>query len=167
MSALEDALTANREAAKKFLATARELAKEKWAEPIAPGKRSPAQIVDHLAVSAEVQLKAILGDKSMGSIPSFLRPLPRALIFKPVLKKGVFPEKTRAPAVFDSSKEHLSYDFSAARLERAIADLESHVREMAKHGKDAFDHGFFGRLSIVDYLRFNTLHTAHHEKQLR
>jgi hypothetical protein len=166
MSALDDALAANREAAKQFLATARTVAKEKWAAPIAPGKWSPAQITEHVALSTEVALKAIKGDKSMGSIPSFLRWLPRKLGFDPTIKKGRFPEKQRGPAIFKPSDSHANYDISAARFDRAIADLESHARELAKAGTTAFEHSFFGRVLIADYVKFNALHSEHHERQL-
>lgn len=96
MSAIEDAIAENRDAAKRFLATARGVAKEKWAQPVAPGKWSPAQIVDHIAVATEVALRAIKGDASMGSIPWILRVIPRKFGFEPTLKKGRFPEKQRA-----------------------------------------------------------------------
>ena len=32
--------------------------------------------------------------------------------------------------------------------------------------RHAFEHTFFGRVSIPDYIRFGTLHTEHHERQL-
>lgn len=167
MPALDDALVANREAAKRFLATAHAVAREKWAAPVAPGKWSPAQITEHVALSTEVALKAIKGDPSMGSIPSFLRWLPRKLGFDPTIKKGRFPEKQRGPAIFKPSDAHTSYDISAARFERAIADLESHARELARAGTHAFEHSFFGRVAIADYVKFNALHSEHHERQLR
>lgn len=167
MSALDDAIAANREAAKRFLSTARSVAREKWATPVAPGKWSPAQIVDHVATSTEVALKTIKGDKSMGSFPRFFRAIPRAMVFNSTLKKGAFPAKMRGPAIFAPSREHASLEASAARLERAMSDLEVHVRDMAKAGKHAFEHGFFGSLKVADYVRFNGLHTDHHEQQLR
>ncbi len=166
MSALEDAITENREATKRFLATAHSVAKEKWAQPVAPGKWSPAQIVDHIAVTTEVALKAIKGDPSMGSIPKFLRFIPRKLGFDPTIKKRRFPEKQRGPAIFAPSKDHPAYDVSVAKLERAIIALESHVRNVIAANQHSFEHTFFGRVSIVDYVRFGTLHTEHHERQL-
>src|SRR5579871_4050407 len=99
MPTLDDAIAANRAAGKKFLSTARTVAKEKWAQPVAPGKWSPAQILDHVAVATEVALRAIKGDASMGSIPRFLRFLPRTLGFNPTIKSGRFPEKQRGPAI--------------------------------------------------------------------
>src|SRR5665213_379447 len=117
MSDLDDALAANREVAKNFLVTARHVAKEKWASPIAPGKWSPAQITEHVALSTEVALKAIKGDKSMGSIPAFLRWLPRKLGFDPTIKKGRFPEKQRGPAILKPSDTHANYEVSAARYD--------------------------------------------------
>jgi hypothetical protein len=166
MTTLDDAIAANRDAAKKFLATARNVAKEKWAAPIAPGKWSPAQITEHVALSTEVALKAIKGDKSMGSIPGFLRFIPRKLGFDPSIKKGRFPEKQRGPAIFKPSDGHANYEISAARFERAVSNLESHARELAKVGTTAFEHSFFGRVAVADYVKFNALHSEHHERQL-
>ena len=100
MSDLDDAISANREACQRYLATARKVAKEEWSQPVAPGKWSPAQITEHVALSTEVALKAIKGDPSMGSIPRFLRWLPRTLGFNPTIRKGRFPAKQRGPAIF-------------------------------------------------------------------
>ena len=166
MDSIEDVITENRKATEQFLATARKVPPEKWAQPVAPGKWSPAQIADHIAVTTEVALKAINGDASMGSIPKFLRFIPRKLGFDPTIKKGRFPEKQRGPAVFAPSKGHPSYDASVERLNRAIAALETHVRGRMAKGDHSFEHSFFGRVSIPDYIRFGTLHTQHHERQL-
>ncbi len=166
MSALEDAIAENRDAAKRFLATARGVVKEKWAQPVAPGKWSPAQIADHIAVTTEVSLKAIKGDASMGSIPRFLRVIPRKFGFDPTLKKGRFPEKQRGPAIFAPSTGHPAYEATVERLERALVALEAHVRQLAAANQHSFEHSFFGRVGVADYVRFGALHMAHHEKQL-
>ena len=166
VSALEDAIAENREAATRLLATARGVAKEKWAQPVAPGKWSPAQILDHVAAATEVALKAIKGDTSMGSIPRFLRFIPRTFGFNATIKKGKFPEKQRGPAAFAPSTGHPSYEAGKLRLENALTALEQHTRELAKAGTHSFEHSFFGRVTVADYVRFGALHMVHHEKQL-
>ncbi len=166
MSELEDVIAENRKATERFLATARSVPKEKWAVPVADGKWSPAQIVDHIAVTTEVALKAINGDPSMGSIPKFLRWLPRKLGFDPTIKNGRFPEKQRGPAIFAPSTGHPAYEVSVERLNRAIVALETHVRALIAANQHSFEHTFFGRVGIADYVRFGTLHTEHHERQL-
>jgi hypothetical protein len=166
MSDIENIIAENREAAEHFMATARAVPKEKWEQPVGPGKWSPAQIVDHIAVTTEVALKAINGDPSMGSIPKFLRFIPRKLGFDPTIRKGRFPEKQRGPAIFAPSTGHPAYEASAAKLERAMVALETHVRNLMAENKHSFEHTFFGRVSIADYVRFGTLHIEHHERQL-
>ncbi len=163
---IEKVIAENRKATEHFLATARNVAKAKWEQPVAEGKWSPAQIVDHIAVTTEVALKAINGDPSMGSIPKFLRFIPRKLGFDPTIKKGRFPEKQRGPAIFAPSKDHPAYETSATKLERAMVALETHVRNLMAHNQHSFEHTFFGHVSIADYIRFGTLHTEHHERQL-
>ncbi len=88
---IERAIAENRKATEHFLATAHSVPKEKWEQPVAQGKWSPALIVDHIAVTTEVALKAINGDSSMGSIPKLLRLIPRKLGFDPTIKKGRIP----------------------------------------------------------------------------
>jgi hypothetical protein len=166
MAEIEDVIAENRKAIEHFLAAARKVPPEKWAQPVAPGKWSPAQIVDHIAVTTEVALKAINGDASMGSIPKFLRFIPRKLGFDPTITRGRFPEKQRGPAVFAPSKGNPSYETSVEKLNRAMAALETHVRGRMAKGEHFFEHSFFGRVSIPDYIRFGTLHVQHHERQL-
>jgi len=72
----------------------------------------------------------------------------------------------KGPAIFAPTTEHPGIETSAAKLDRAIAALEIHVRDLAKAGTGTFQHGFFGWLTIADYVRFNALHLNHHEKQL-
>ncbi len=166
MAALDDALIANKEAAKRFLARARTVPAEQWANPVASGKWSPAQLFDHVAVTTEVALNAIKGDKAMGSIPRIFRPIARRFILKPTLVKGELPAKMKGPAIFAPSQQHIALDVSAGRLNRAVTDLETHVRGLAASGTELFEHGFFGWVAIADYVRFNALHLIHHEKQL-
>jgi hypothetical protein len=166
MAEIEDVIAENRKATEQFLTTARNVPTGKWEQPVAPGKWSPAQIVDHIAVTTEVALKAINGDPSMGSFPKFLRFIPRKLGFDPTIKKGRFPEKQRGPAVFAPSTGQPSYEASVEKLHRAIAALETNVQGRMAKGEYAFEHSFFGRVSIPDYIRFGTLHTQHHERQL-
>jgi hypothetical protein len=166
VSALEDAIAENRAAATRLLATARGVPKEKWAQPVAPRKWSPAQIVDHIVVATEVALKAIKGDASMGSIPRFLRFIPRVFGFNATIKKGKFPEKQRGPAAFAPSTGHPTYEASAERLERALVALEMHIRALAAANTHSFEHSFFGRVGVADYVRFGAFHMVHHEKQL-
>jgi hypothetical protein len=166
MSDLESRLSANRAAMSSFLAAAKSVASEQWAQPVAPGKWSPAQIADHVAISYEVAVRVIAGDSKMGSAPRFVRPIVRAVGFNRILRNGAFPEKLKGPQVFAPSTGHPSYEASAARLEKAVASLESQARDMARAGARGFDHPIFGRVSVADYVRFSELHARHHESQL-
>lgn len=166
MPTLDAALAANRQAMTKFLTKACTVPAGRWAQPVTPGKWSPAQIADHVAVSYEVAVRALKGDTGIGSAPWFLRPIARAFAFTSVLNRGAFPEKMRGPASFAPSISHPTYDASVIRMEAAVADLEMHTREMANAGKTTFTHPVFGELSVVDYVKYSELHTKHHQEQL-
>ena len=166
MPDLDASLSANRQAAASFLSTARSVEVARWAQPIASGKWSPAQLADHVAIAYEVAVRALKGDPTMQSAPRFLRPIIRAVGFNSILKKGAFPDRTRGPKVFAPSTAHPAYEVSAARMEAAVASLESQTREMARAGQLAFEHPVFGQIGVAEYVRFSELHTRHHALQL-
>jgi hypothetical protein len=163
----EVALAANRQAMANFLTTARSVANERWAEPIAPGKWSSAQIADHVAVAYEVAVRALKGEAGIRSAPRLLRPVVRAVAFTGILRKGAFPEKSKGPRVFAPSSGHPGFETTAARMETAVASLESQVRSMQSAARHTFEHPIFGRIGVADYVKFSELHAKHHEQQLR
>ena len=46
------------------------------------------------------------------------------------------------------------------------AEMEVLTRALEKAGKRTFVHGFFGEVSLADYVMFNALHFDHHREQL-
>mgnify|MGYP001482836246 FL=1 len=166
MPNLESFISANRQSTANFAAAARSVAPARWSQPVAPGKWTPAQIVEHVAISYEVAARALAGDSSMGSAPRFLRPIIRALGFNGVLRKGAFPTKQKGPRVFAPSAAPPVLEGGITRLEQAVATFEAKAREMEHGGTHEFEHTFFGRLAVADYVRFSELHTKHHQQQL-
>ncbi|HVZ48090.1 MAG TPA: hypothetical protein VG916_04865, partial [Gemmatimonadaceae bacterium] len=53
-----------------------------------------------------------------------------------------------------------------AQIEREVAGMERDARAAAANGVTTFEHTFFGRLAIADYVMFNALHFDHHREQL-
>ena len=162
----DSCISANRRAVAEFLAAAESVPSSGWTEPVAPGKWSPAQIAEHVAISYEVATRALQGDRTMGSAPRFLRPIVRAFGFSGVLKRGAFPKAMKGPPIFAPSAEHPSLGASRLRLEHAAAAFEAMARELAAAGSDTFEHVFFGRVRVADYVRYSELHALHHLAQL-
>lgn len=165
MSDLETALAAQRRGADAFKAAAVAVHDAAWNVPRAQGKWTPAQVTDHVGVSTRVARQAILGEVNMGGLPSFLRWLPRVLYFKKVVASG-FPKTGKGPPVFAPARQPAPRPELIRQLDAEIDQLERAVRDLAKAGTTHFEHTFFGRVAIADYVMFNARHLDHHREQL-
>ena len=165
MSDLASAIAAQQRAADAFAAAARAVPDATWNVPRAPGKWSPAQVTDHVGVATKIGRGAVTGTVNMGSLPRFLRPIAGALFFKPVLRRG-FPKKSMGPAIMAPAHEPMDRETLIARLQEEVGGAARDALEMAANGATHFDHTFFGKVSLADYIMFNALHLDHHREQL-
>ena len=164
MANLDAALADTRAAADELMATA-ERAGAAWATPRAPGKWSPSQLVEHVSRALEESAHVVTEHPSkFPSLPSFVRPLLRGLLFKRVLKTGKFP-KGRAPKAFNPTQGSATPADARRRLDGAVTSFEQACRARTANAP-TFDSSVFGRLAVVDYVRFQELHTRHHCRQL-
>ena len=165
MTNLEATLEANR-AAVDDLITAMNHSADGWTTPLAPGKWSPAQLVEHVARTLDEGAKLVAGDPSIfPTIPSFLRPLVRGMFFNRVIKKDAFPNAKTLKAL---NPEHGAEtpDAARTRLEASLATFQDACRGRAASGQPV-NHPVFGAVSVEAYARFMELHTIHHRGQLR
>jgi hypothetical protein len=162
-------LAANRAAVHELLGTADAAAAEgHWTTPRAPGKWSPQQVVEHVAISYEEGGNVVAGRPTkLPTLPVFVRPLAR-LVFNRALKTGKFP-KAKTTKAMDPAKGAppgpADPAEARARLDAALAKFEEACRERAAAGDDV-PSGAFGKVSLEDYARFTELHTRHHTKQI-
>jgi hypothetical protein len=166
VSALADQLAANRAAIARFIDVALAVSPDDWTRPRAPGKWSPAQVADHVATTMDQAVRFMEGRDEAVTIPRVLRPLVRTIALRPVLRSGRFPRPSRTPRAFEPAAGGAPQHEARARLESALAAFEATVRRDARTADATFEHGVFGRLSYADYVRFNAIHAAHHERQL-
>ena len=169
MADLAALLAANRDAVDELVRTAEVAEAEgRWTTPRAPGKWSPQQVVEHVAILLEEGGNVIAGRPTqLPTLPAFVRPLAR-LMFKRVLKTGKFAKlKTRRgldPALAGAAGP-VDAAAARARLDAALAEFEKACRARAAAG-DAVPSGAFGKVSLEDYARFTELHTRHHTHQI-
>jgi hypothetical protein len=163
MADVNDVLAANR-AAVIDLVSAAERSAATWTTPRAPGKWSPSQVVEHVAGGLEEAANAVSGAPSIPMLPAFLRPLAK-LYFNRILKKCVFPKGWKANKAFDPATGPATPAQARIRLEGAHARFDQECRRRAASGRHLVSTGF-GTVSIEDYVRFNSLHTRHHCKQM-
>jgi len=163
MPDLASAFAANRAAVEALIATA-EKAESTWTTPRAPGKWSPAQVVEHIAMALEENGNVAMGRPSkIPTLPVFVRPLTK-MLFKRIVRTGSFP-KARTNRAMTPLKGPDSPAQARIRLNDALRRFESDCQTTASRG-DLVASGAFGRVPVEDFVRFNELHVRHHIKQI-
>ncbi len=162
MTDLEALLTANRAAVDDLMTAAQ---RAEWNTPRAPGKWSPAQVVEHVARSFEEAANAVANRPTkLPTLPRLVRPV-AGFMFRLVLRTGKFPKsKTSRPMNPEwTDGTPASPAEGRARLDGAVQVFERECR--ARAGRPV-EHASFGVLSVEEYVRFVELHTRHHARQI-
>jgi len=163
MDNLQAVLGTHHQAVEAFVSTARSVPAAQWSRPRAPGKWSPGQVAEHVALSYEVNRGVLHGDPPPMSAPRWLRPLIRKLLLGPVLRRGRFIPGSKSPRVFRPSPAPAPPDQLLGRLSAAMEGFEA---DTAALETSAIDHPFFGHLPLTDFVRLQEIHTQHHRGQL-
>jgi hypothetical protein len=164
MADVNAVIAANRKAVSDLIA-ASERCSAVWATPRAPGKWSPSQIVEHVARSLDESSNMMAGAPTkFPTLPFFIRPIARTLLFRRVLKTGGFPKAKTNKALNPESGPATASD-ARARLEAAVARFDREVRARAQ-ASDTVTSTAFGTVAVAEYARFIEIHTRHHCKQM-
>lgn len=166
-----DVVILHNRAAADFAASARRAAAsdEVWSAPYAPGKWSPAQIVQHLALAFEaVQRELREGVPMKSRTRAWHRLVLRFTLQRTLMRGGAFPRGARSPR---ETRPH----GDTGRAETLIARFEQLNRELLAELDDArtsrpalrLTHPYFGRLTPTDMTYVSARHIQHHEAQLR
>lgn len=164
MSTLESAHAEHRAARRRVLAAALAVPEGRWALPRAPGKWTPAQVCEHLALADEAAVRELeTGHAMRQPLPPWKRTLLRWTVLRWIVWTGRFPRalaprETRPPAC-SAEREALLARLSAAgpRMESLIA---------SERGGARFTHPYFGVLDARTSLRLLARHLTHHARQL-
>lgn len=154
-------------AVEAFIAALSAVSPDRWGTPRAPGKWSPAQVVEHVVLVYEVGTQALNGVSDLPAPPRFVRPFIRLMIRLTVMRTGRFPKSKTAgsfdpgPSATPGSAEALS-----ARLRKASEAFDRRAREKVAAGPPTFEHLVFGEFGVAEYVQFQAFHTRHHQGQL-
>ena len=164
MADLNRILDANRDAVEEMIVAA-ERSGPAWTTPTAPGKWSPSQIVEHVALSLEESAQIVSGAPSkIQTLPFFLRPIARSLFFNRILKTERFPKAKTNKAMDPVTGPPAPAD-ARPRLERALSRFDQECRAAGAEARSVSS-GAFGVVSLADYAKFMELHTRHHCRQM-
>ena len=168
-SRLARAVAQHRAARERLERAARAVPADAWTLPRAPGKWSPAEICEHLALMDEAALRELSGGAPMR------RPLPRwkerllnLTAMRWILATGRFP---KAPAPRESrpvqgARDAGELDAVLARMRASAALLEERLGVAAPGRRLRLSHPYFGPIDARATLRMLARHCAHHAGQL-
>jgi hypothetical protein len=163
----QDAAEAHEGVIRRYLDQAAALDVGMWHRPVAEGKWSPAQITDHLVKTYEILLGQLRGGDGLHVQTSGVA---RGLFWSPLLRMMLrlqwIPSVARAPKALVPEAIEETREAALERLRRGASQLERELYARRNEAGLGFTHHLFGRLEALRGVRFATLHTDHHRKQL-
>jgi uncharacterized protein DUF1569 len=147
------------------LLVAADAAAHVWTVPRAPGKWSPSQVAEHVARIMEESANVAAGAPSkFPTVPFFLRPIARLMVFKRILRRGSFL-KMKTGEGFDPPAGPATPAQARVRLEDAWKKFDQACRSRAESGQRVSS-TIFGPVSVSDFAKFQELHVRHHVPQM-
>ena len=157
----------HRQALAALQATAESLPEAHWDAPRAPGKWSPAQIVEHVRLTCRTIQSELEGRGGMRVRTGWLRQRVLRLLLVPrILRTRTFPKG--APAVRELRPQadlRLERGQTLDALREQAASLVA-AMAAADPATMKVTHPFFGRLDPLQGLELATVHVQHHRAQL-
>ena len=160
----ERAAAEHRVAVEAFSEATRTVPPDKWHAPLGPGRWSPAQVTEHVALSYEFLVAELAGGPSLrirtGPVK---RRLLRWFLLPHMLYHRTFPRSARSP------REMLPGDVGVAQLDaapRVSVAAALFERSLRADPRVRITHPFFGPVPARKALRFLAFHTEYHARQL-
>ncbi len=167
MTDWDTAMAAHDAAVAELLGAIREVPEARWAEPPEAGKWSAAEVALHLVLTYQHLTREQLGEATLRVLPRPWRAwMLRQFVLPRLLAGAALPRGVRAPREVRPAGTLPSPDAAVASIDdevRAWVGAMTRNREAPRAGAT---HPFFGRLPLLTMLRFATLHTRHHCRQI-
>ena len=133
-----------------------------------PGKWSPVQIVQHLALSLESSGRTFEERRARPPMHRRPRSVPERLGYLLVLQIGCVPSGRQAPA-FTRPAERPDARAVERQLLEGVARFQALERELLPARRDDLfvKNPALGDLTLPEWLQFHVRHCAHHARQIR
>ncbi len=164
----EEARSIHADAVAGLLATAVAVPEARWKLPRAEGKWSPAETLEHLAVTYDVLQRELDGRGPMKVVTKpWQRLLLRVTVVPRILRRGLFPSGARAPREVRPQMPATGQRAAiAAFRETSDRFIVSAIAARANRPGTRLTHAYFGRASLTYSLLLVARHIEHHTKQL-
>lgn len=163
----EGDLAAHGAAVQQFLAAARAVPDDAWERPLAAGAWSPAQVAEHLRLSYAVVHAELHGGPGLRiRTPWLVRVLLRWRVMPRILSTGRLPAGARASSEIRPGAGPYPRGAVLEALAQAATATAAAIATRRDERGAGITHHVFGRVALPEALRFLTVHTAHHARQL-
>jgi DinB superfamily len=151
-------------AVRHFATRAADISPDRWNVERAPGKWTPAQEANHLALGYEAFVRDLRGGPTLRLRGRWWqRRLWRWRVLPQILDSGRIPHGARAPREARPSEHPGDQSRLLAELGAQAAQFEAVVMEMqSSQPRRRVNHPYFGALTLPQLVRFCTVHTRHH-----
>jgi hypothetical protein len=165
------ALEEHESALREFLTVCERIPADRWYEPPAPEKWSPADVVIHVCQAYELGRDSAAGGPGMRLRVSEKRAwVLRTLVFPVVLYTKRLPRGVRAPKEMmpdPATARRLVPSAATTRLKRVAQQAVTALRRAEDaHPIPRMTHAYFGALAPLAALRLLSAHTVHHARGL-
>jgi hypothetical protein len=139
-----------------------------WTRPYAPGKWTPAEITEHLAMTYRVFIGEVTGGPAMKlKLTPFRRRVLKLLMLPHMLFHRTFPRGARAPRELRPDAAALPGKAQALADLRALGERFADEAERARGGgRDRVTHPYFGAIDLTRGMRLCAVHLEHHTRQI-
>lgn len=164
----DTATASHASAVASYLAAARAVPGEAWERPMQDEKWSPAQVSEHLRLTYTLVQNELAGGSGLRVRTSWwLRTLLRWRFLPRILSQGQLPEGAKAPREIRPGDGPFDRDAVLDALQVAARVAQESIARGWDDPNRVMTHHVFGRLALPTAMRFLTVHTEHHARQLR
>ncbi len=163
----QEAIRQHLDAVRAFVDAASTLNAESWRRPVGAGKRSPAEITEHLKLVYEASLRELKDGTGVDIRSSWLlQRFLRLTILPRILKTGQFPKNAKSPHEMRPTTVDEGQPQALAQFTSLAGEFQSELVKRKGVTATRLTHHVFGHLSALEGLRLLTLHIVHHQRQL-
>ncbi|HVR96801.1 MAG TPA: DinB family protein [Thermoanaerobaculia bacterium] len=163
----DDLMRSHRAAVADFASAASAIEPDAWTRPRAEGKWTPAEIVEHLALSYAALLGEIEGKTPLRiHTPLWRQWLLRAVYLPRLVAGKPFPAGIKAPREIRPAASGTQQDAVARFRDLAARFEEAADAVRVQKPKQRLTHPFFGAIPLDRMVGLSAAHTRHHQRQL-
>lgn len=152
----------------EFIDAAAGIPAERWLEPVAEGKWTPAQITLHVIQTYVVMTRQLRTGVGLRVQTGWLfRQVLRQVVLRAIMSTRRLPKGAKAPKDLRPGDTAIGKDEAIDRLRAIVTEFEKELQSRRDQKGLQMTHHIFGSVDALKGLDFIAVHTEHHGRQLQ